>query len=119
MLNIIGAIISGLIIGALARFFYPGAVVNVGLAIPLTSAFGIYGPIIGSMSGFAVSMVFSLPARNAAAIESATSTAFSYAGSSENPVQLCAMSRPRNRKKSRPLRPTTKSSGSWPASVNS
>lgn len=26
MINIIGAIISGLIIGALARFFYPGAV---------------------------------------------------------------------------------------------
>lgn len=26
MLNIIGAIISGLIIGALARFFYPGSV---------------------------------------------------------------------------------------------
>jgi len=26
MINIIGAIISGLLIGALARFFYPGAV---------------------------------------------------------------------------------------------
>jgi uncharacterized membrane protein YeaQ/YmgE (transglycosylase-associated protein family) len=26
MINIIGAILSGLIIGALARFFYPGAV---------------------------------------------------------------------------------------------
>lgn len=26
MINIIGAIVSGLIIGALARFFYPGAV---------------------------------------------------------------------------------------------
>jgi uncharacterized membrane protein YeaQ/YmgE (transglycosylase-associated protein family) len=26
MINVIGAIISGLIIGALARFFYPGAV---------------------------------------------------------------------------------------------
>lgn len=26
MLNIIGAIVSGLIVGALARFFYPGAV---------------------------------------------------------------------------------------------
>lgn len=26
MINIVGAIISGLIIGALARFFYPGAV---------------------------------------------------------------------------------------------
>ena len=26
MINIIGAIISGLIVGALARFFYPGAV---------------------------------------------------------------------------------------------
>jgi uncharacterized membrane protein YeaQ/YmgE (transglycosylase-associated protein family) len=26
MLNIVGAIISGLVIGALARFFYPGAV---------------------------------------------------------------------------------------------
>jgi uncharacterized membrane protein YeaQ/YmgE (transglycosylase-associated protein family) len=26
MINIIGAIISGLVIGALARFFYPGAV---------------------------------------------------------------------------------------------
>ncbi len=38
-----------------------GAVVNVGLSIPLTSSFGIYGPIIGSMSGFAVAMVFSLP----------------------------------------------------------
>lgn len=26
MINIVGAIVSGLIIGALARFFYPGAV---------------------------------------------------------------------------------------------
>jgi len=26
MINIIGAIVSGLVIGALARFFYPGAV---------------------------------------------------------------------------------------------
>ncbi len=26
MLNILGAIVSGLVIGALARFFYPGAV---------------------------------------------------------------------------------------------
>ena len=26
MINIIGAIVSGLIVGALARFFYPGAV---------------------------------------------------------------------------------------------
>lgn len=26
MLNIIGAIVSGLVVGALARFFYPGAV---------------------------------------------------------------------------------------------
>jgi O-antigen/teichoic acid export membrane protein len=38
-----------------------GAVVNVGLAIPLTSALGIYGPIIGSMTGFAVTLAFSLP----------------------------------------------------------
>jgi O-antigen/teichoic acid export membrane protein len=38
-----------------------GAIVNVSLAIPLTRALGIYGPIIGSMSGFAVALVFSLP----------------------------------------------------------
>lgn len=38
-----------------------GAVVNVGLAISLTSALGIYGPIIGSMTGFAVTLAFSLP----------------------------------------------------------
>jgi O-antigen/teichoic acid export membrane protein len=38
-----------------------GAIVNVALAIPLTSALGIYGPIIGSISGFAVTLAFSLP----------------------------------------------------------
>lgn len=38
-----------------------GAVVNVGLAIPLTSALGIYGPIIGSMVGLTITMAFSLP----------------------------------------------------------
>jgi len=38
-----------------------GAVVNVALSIPLTSALGIYGPIIGSMSGFAATLAFSFP----------------------------------------------------------
>jgi O-antigen/teichoic acid export membrane protein len=38
-----------------------GAVVNVALTIPMTSVLGIYGPIIGSMTGFAVTLALSLP----------------------------------------------------------
>ena len=34
---------------------------NVSLAIPLTSALGIYGPIIGSMTGLTVALAFWLP----------------------------------------------------------
>jgi uncharacterized membrane protein YeaQ/YmgE (transglycosylase-associated protein family) len=46
MLNIIGAIISGLIIGLLARFFYPGAVVMGWLA---TIALGIGGSLFAGL----------------------------------------------------------------------
>jgi O-antigen/teichoic acid export membrane protein len=40
---------------------WAGAIVNVAFSIPLTVALGIYGPIIGSMAGFSVTLAFSLP----------------------------------------------------------
>lgn len=46
MLNIVGAIISGLVIGVLARFFYPGAVEMGWLA---TILLGIGGSLIAGL----------------------------------------------------------------------
>ena len=46
MFNVIGAIISGLIIGILARFFYPGAVEMGWLA---TIALGIGGSLLAGL----------------------------------------------------------------------
>jgi len=46
MLNLLGAILSGLIVGVLARFFYPGAV-HMGLV--LTALLGIGGSILASL----------------------------------------------------------------------
>lgn len=46
MLNIIGAIISGLFIGILARWFYPGPVVMSGLA---TILLGIGGALLAGL----------------------------------------------------------------------
>lgn len=46
MINIIGAIISGLVIGALARFFYPGAVSMSWLA---TILLGIGGSLLAGL----------------------------------------------------------------------
>ena len=43
MLNLIGAIFSGLVIGALARFFYPGAVE---MGWGMTSLLGVGGALI-------------------------------------------------------------------------
>ena len=51
MINIIGAIISGLIIGALARFFYPGAVEMGWIA---TILLGIGGSLLAGYIGQAV-----------------------------------------------------------------
>lgn len=47
MINIIGAIISGLIIGALARFFYPGAVEMGWIA---TILLGIGGSLLAGLA---------------------------------------------------------------------
>lgn len=49
MINILGAILSGLIIGALARFFYPGAVP---MGWGATILLGICGSLL---SGFIIS----------------------------------------------------------------
>jgi len=46
MLNVIGAIFSGLIIGALARFFYPGAVE---MGWIMTIALGIGGSLLAGL----------------------------------------------------------------------
>lgn len=46
MFNLIGAIISGLIVGALARFFYPGAVE---MGWGLTSLLGIGGALVAGL----------------------------------------------------------------------
>ena len=50
MLNLIGALFSGLIIGALARYFYPGAV-DMGLG--MTMLLGIGGSLL---AGFATTL---------------------------------------------------------------
>jgi uncharacterized membrane protein YeaQ/YmgE (transglycosylase-associated protein family) len=46
MLNIIGAIVSGLVIGVLARFFYPG-VVNMGWI--MTILLGVGGSLLAGL----------------------------------------------------------------------
>jgi uncharacterized membrane protein YeaQ/YmgE (transglycosylase-associated protein family) len=46
MLNIIGAIISGLVIGVLARFFYPGAVEMGWIA---TILLGVAGSLVAGL----------------------------------------------------------------------
>ena len=46
MLNIIGAIVAGLVVGVLARFFYPGAVDMGWLA---TIALGIGGSLLAGL----------------------------------------------------------------------
>ena len=46
MINIIGAIISGLIVGILARWFYPGAV---GMGWLWTIGLGIAGSLLAGM----------------------------------------------------------------------
>lgn len=54
MLNIIGAIVSGLIVGALARYFYPGAVEMSWL---MTIVLGVAGSLLAGLvtvpAGFA------------------------------------------------------------------
>ena len=47
MINIVGAILSGLIIGALARFFYPGAVQMGWIA---TILLGIGGSLLAGLA---------------------------------------------------------------------
>ena len=46
MLNIIGAIVSGLIVGALARYFYPGAVE---MSLPMTIVLGVAGSLLAGL----------------------------------------------------------------------
>jgi uncharacterized membrane protein YeaQ/YmgE (transglycosylase-associated protein family) len=46
MINIIGAIISGLIVGVLARFFYPGAVAMGWIA---TIVLGVAGSLLAGL----------------------------------------------------------------------
>ncbi len=46
MLNIIGAIISGLVIGAIARFFYPGAVA---MGWGMTILLGVGGSLLAGL----------------------------------------------------------------------
>ena len=46
MLNIIGAVVSGLVVGALARFFYPG-VVEMGWL--MTIALGVGGSLLAGL----------------------------------------------------------------------
>lgn len=46
MLNLMGAIFSGLVIGVLARFFYPG---NVTMGLVLTVILGIAGSVVASL----------------------------------------------------------------------
>jgi len=48
MMHIISSIIVGLIVGALARFLYPGAV---SLSIPVTILLGIAGSFVGGLIG--------------------------------------------------------------------
>lgn len=46
MLNLIGAIISGLFVGALARFFYPG---HVAMGWGMTILLGVGGSLLASL----------------------------------------------------------------------
>ena len=46
MLNIIGAIVTGLIVGALARWFYPG---EVEMGLLMTIALGIGGSLLAGL----------------------------------------------------------------------
>ena len=51
MLNIIGIIVSGLFVGVLARFFYPGAV---DMGFWMTSLLGVGGAlVVGLLASFA------------------------------------------------------------------
>lgn len=47
MLNIIGAVITGLVVGVLARFFYPG---EVPMGWVMTILLGVGGSIIASLA---------------------------------------------------------------------
>jgi uncharacterized membrane protein YeaQ/YmgE (transglycosylase-associated protein family) len=46
MMNVISAIVSGLIVGVLARFFYPGAVA---MSWPMTILLGIGGALLAGL----------------------------------------------------------------------
>lgn len=46
MLNIIGAIITGLVVGALARFFYPG---EVDMGLLMTILLGVGGSLLAGL----------------------------------------------------------------------
>lgn len=46
MLNILGAILAGLIVGALARWFYPG---DVDMSWPMTILLGIGGSLLAGL----------------------------------------------------------------------
>lgn len=46
MLNIIGAIITGLVVGALARFFYPG---SVDMDLLMTILLGVGGSLLAGL----------------------------------------------------------------------
>ncbi|MBX7539435.1 GlsB/YeaQ/YmgE family stress response membrane protein [Qipengyuania sphaerica] len=46
MLNIVGAILSGLLVGALARWFYPG---EVAMSWPMTILLGIAGSLLAGL----------------------------------------------------------------------
>ncbi len=46
MLNILGAIVSGIVIGVLARYFYPGAV---SMGLGMTMLLGIAGSLLAGL----------------------------------------------------------------------
>lgn len=46
MLNLVGAILSGLVVGILARFFYPG---SVPMGFILTALLGIGGSVVANL----------------------------------------------------------------------
>ncbi len=48
MFNLIGALVTGLVVGALARWFYPGAV---GMGWWLTSLLGVGGALVAGLVG--------------------------------------------------------------------
>lgn len=52
MLNLIGAIFSGMIVGILARFFYPG---TVPMGLVLTVVLGMAGSVLASLAAAAIS----------------------------------------------------------------